>query len=132
MKNSKILAASLTIICALFIGSSYSIDGAAIDSDAIVQKVLEVEAKQKAEIQNVVFDAEYVEMEKDGDGGLKEKMRLEKTITLRYIGDSTTFEEKYTAYYKDGELMSEDQLNKVAKEKTEKRKKRAGKRTTQN
>ena len=42
---------------------------AALEPDAIIQKILAVESKQRSEIQNVTFDAEYVEKESDGKGG---------------------------------------------------------------
>lgn len=124
MNSLRLLTTGLTIIFALLAGSSYSQQEAAIDADAIIQKVVEVEARQRAEIRDVVFDAEYVELEKDDNGDLKEKMRLEKTVTLKYINDSVLYAETFNAYYKNGELMSEDELDKIAREKTERKKKR--------
>jgi len=121
---SGLLTVSLTIIFTLLAGSSYSQQETAIDADAIIQKVVEVEARQRAEIRDVVFDAEYIEMEIDENGEMKEKMRLEKTVTLKYINDSVIYVETFNAYYKKGELMSEDELSKIAREKTEKKKKR--------
>lgn len=124
MKYSKILTVSLTVIVALLVSTGFSQEESAIDSDAIIQKVVEVEARQKAELNSVIFDAEYIEMEKDENGGLKEKVRLEKTVTLKYTNDSVTYDEKFNAYYKNGVLMSEQDLVKIAREKTDKKKKR--------
>ena len=123
MKYSKIVTASLTIIFALLAGNSFSQQEAAIDADAIIQKIVEVEARQRAEVRDVIFDAEYVEMEKDDNGKLTEKMRLEKTVTLKFMNDSVYYDETYDAYYKYGELMSEDDLVKIAREKTEEKNK---------
>ena len=124
MNHSKLLSVSLTIIFSLLAGSSFSQQQTAIDADAIIQKVIEVEARQRSEIRDVVLDAEYIELEKDDNGEMKEKLRLEKTVTLTYLNDSVFYDETFNAYYKNGELMSDDQLAKIAKEKTEKKKKR--------
>ena len=124
MNHSKLLSVSLTIIFTLLAGSSFSQQQTAIDADAIIQKVIEVEARQRAEIRDVVFDAEYIELEKDDNGKMKEKLRLEKTVTLTYLNDSVFYDETFNAYYKNGELMSDDQLAKIAREKTKKKKKR--------
>ena len=114
MKYSKIVTASLTIIFTLLAGNSFSQLENAIDADAIMQKIVEVEAQQRAEIRDVIFDAEYVELEKDDNGNLKEKMRLEKTITLKFSNDSVQYTETFDAYYVNGKLMSEDELAKIA------------------
>ena len=124
MNCSKLLAVSLTIIFTLLAGSSFSQQETAIDPDAIIQKVVEVEARQRAELKDEIFDAKYIELEKDDNGEMKEKIRLEKTVTLTFKNDSVFYDETFNAYYKNGELMSEDELAKIAKEKTEKKKQR--------
>ena len=118
------MSVSLTIIFLLLAGRSFSQQQSSIDADAIIQKVIEVEARQRSEIRDVVFDAEYIELEKDDNGEMKEKLRLEKTVTLTYLNDSVFYDETFNAYYKNGELMSDDELAKIAREKTEKKKKR--------
>ena len=124
MNYLRLLTVSLSIIFALLAGSSFSQQQTAIDADAIIQKVVEVEARQRAEIRDVIFDAEYIELEKDDNGEMKEKMRLEKTVTLKYVNDSVLYDETFNAYYKKGELMSEDELATIARERTERKKKR--------
>ena len=124
MNYSRLLTVSLSIIFALLAGSSFSQQQAAIDADAIIQKVVEVEAQQRAEIRDVIFDAQYIELEKDDNGEMKEKMRLEKTVTLTYLDDSISYSEIFNAYYQQGQLMSDEVLAKIAREKTEKKKKR--------
>jgi len=124
LNHSKLLSVSLTIIFLLLAGRSFSQQQSSIDADAIIQKVIEVEARQRSEIRDVVFDAEYIELEKDDNGEMKEKLRLEKTVTLTYLNDSVFYDETFNAYYKNGELMSDDELAKIAREKTEKKKKR--------
>ncbi len=124
MNYSKLLTVSLSVIFTLLAGSSFSQQETAIDPDAIIQKVVEVEARQRAEIRDVIFDAEFIELEKDDNGEMKEKMRLEKTVTLTFKNDSVFYDETFNAYYKNGKLMSEDELTKIAKVMTEKKKKR--------
>ena len=124
MNRSKLLNITLTITFTFLAGSVFSQQQTAIDPDAIIQKVVEVETQQRAELKDVIFDAEYIELEKDDNGEMKEKMRLEKTVTLTFKNDSVFYDETYNAYYKNGELMSEDELAKIARKKTEKKKKR--------
>lgn len=117
MKQFKNVTAGAAFLFLILLSAGIAQDESAIDFEAIMQKIVEVEARQKAEVRDVVFDAEYIEREKDGEGGFREKIRLEKTITLRYVGDSAIFEEEYNEYYKYGERMSEEEMHKVAKEK---------------
>lgn len=114
MNYLRLLTVSPSMIFALLAGSSFSQQQAAIDADAIIQKVVEVEARQRAEIRDVIFDAEYIELEKDDNGEMKEKMRLEKTVTLTYLDDSISYSEIFNAYYQHGQLMSDEVLAKIA------------------
>lgn len=99
----------------------------ALEPDAIIQKILAVEAKQRSEIQNVVFDAEYVERESNGNGGYNEKVRLEKKIRMKYLPDTVLYSEEYLRYFKNGEARPDKECDEIAAERQDKKKRRGSK-----
>lgn len=94
-----------------------------IDPEALINRILSVQKQQRAELHDVIFDAEYVEGDQKDDG-FHEKVRFEKKIYLKYLPDTVLFHEQYLAYYKDGKLQSEKELKKEAADRMEKKKKR--------
>jgi hypothetical protein len=96
----------------------------ALEPDAIIQKILEVESKQRTEVQDVLFDAEYIEREGDGAGGYVEKVRLEKKIHMKYLPDTILYHEEYVHLYKNGELRPEQECDEIAADRKSKKKKR--------
>lgn len=94
-----------------------------IDPEALIDRILSVEKAQRAELHDVIFDAEYIEGEQKDDG-FKEKVRFDKRIYLKFFPDTVWFHEQYLAYYKDGKLQSEKDLRKEAASRMEKKKKR--------
>lgn len=113
---------------ALFIlltfASAMAIEEEALEADAIISKILAVEAKQRSEIQTLTFDAEYIEKESDGNGGYNEKVRLEKKIRLKYLPDTVWYNEEYIRYLKNGEVRPDKECDEVAAERKAKKKKR--------
>ena len=101
-------------------------DGNGIDPEALIERILAVDQQQRDRIHDVVFDAEYVEREDKGDEGFKEKIRFVKRIYVKYLADTALFHEEYLEYYKDGELKSQKDLEKEAKDRREKKAKRKG------
>ena len=99
-------------------------DEAALEPAAIIQKILEVEAKQRSEIQSVSFDAEYIEKESNGQGGYDEKMRLEKIVRMKYLPDTVWYNEEYLRYFKNGEVRSDAECDEIAAERKNKKKRR--------
>ena len=97
---------------------------AALEPDAIIQKILEVEAKQRSEIQSVSFDAEYIEKESNGQGGYDEKVKLEKKIRLKYLPDTVWYNEEYLRYFKNGEVRSRAECDEMAAQRQDKKKRR--------
>jgi hypothetical protein len=95
-----------------------------IDPDALIQQILNVQAKQRAAINDVILDAEYIEGDKENDGTLEEKKRFIKKIYVRYLPDTTWYHEDYLEYYKEGKLQEEKELAKQAREQAEKKQKR--------
>ena len=94
-----------------------------IDPEAIIERMLAVDANQRDQVRDVVFEAEYIEGD-ERDEGFVEKVRLNKRIYVKYVDDSAWFHEEFLAYYKDGELKEPKDLAKEAKNRTDKRKKR--------
>ncbi len=94
-----------------------------IDPEALIERILLVEKKQSEGIQDLVFDAEYIEGE-EKDGGFREKVRFIKKLYIKYFADTTLFHEEYLEYYKDGKLQSDKDRDKEAKKRTENKRKR--------
>ncbi len=92
-----------------------------IDPEALIDRILSVDRKQRSEVHDVTFDAEYVEGDRNDNGDLKEKVRFLKKIFVKYEDDTALFKEKYLTYYKNGEIQSEDNLEREARSRTEKR-----------
>ncbi len=117
--TTRIFAVSLLVLLAA--GSRVRTqETAAIDPEALIDRILAVEHQQSEILKDVVFDAELVE--KDDDG--KEKKRFVKKLYLKYLADTTWFAEEYLEYYKDGKLQSEKDRDKEASDRVKKAKKR--------
>ena len=99
-------------------------DQSGIDPEALIERILAVDRAQREQIHDVTFDAEYVEREDKGDEGVKEKVRFDKKVYVKYLDDTAWFAEEYLAYYKDGELQNDEKLRNEARDRTEKMKKR--------
>lgn len=94
-----------------------------IDPQALIERMLVVEQRQRELVSDVVFDAEYIEGE-EKDGEFKEKARFTKKIYIKYLADTALFYEEYLEYYKKGQPGSEKELEKEAKTRKESKKKR--------
>lgn len=108
--------------CCLLAAASVQADDG-IDPEALIQRLLSVDQKQLQRIQDVVYDAEYIEGEEE-DGEFKEKVRFIKKIYVRYLPDTALYFEEYLEYYKDGELKSEKDRDKEAAKRKEDKQKR--------
>ncbi len=95
-----------------------------IDPEALIERILAADLAQCELIDDVTFDAEYVEREDKGDEGIKEKVRLVKKVYIKFFEDTAWYAEEFLEYYKDGKLKSDDDLRKEAKDRTEKKLKR--------
>jgi len=99
-------------------------ENSSLDPDAIIQKILEVEARQRAEVKTVEFDAEYIEKEADDKGGYEEKVRLEKKIRMKYQPDTILYHEEYLRYFKNGEARPAEECDEIAAARKDKKKRR--------
>ncbi len=124
MKNFKINLFMFILFLLFNFASAPAIEEESLEADAIISKILAVEAKQRAEIQTLTFDAEYIEKESDGNGGYFEKVRLEKKIRLKYLPDTVLYNEEYIRYLKNGEVRPDKECEEVATERKEKKKRR--------
>jgi len=96
-----------------------------IDPEALIERILYVEAHKRSEINDVILDAEYIEGKRENDGSLKEEKRFIKKIYMRYLTDTTLYQENWLEYYKDGKLQKPENCDKEATKQTEKKRKRS-------
>ena len=96
-----------------------------IDPEALIERILAVDQAQRDHLKDVSFDAEYIEREDLGDNEVREKVRFEKEVYIKYLPDTAWYAEKYLAYYAEGEKQSDKDLLSEAADRTEKKKKRA-------
>jgi hypothetical protein len=94
------------------------------DPEAIIQRILAVSADQRARLNDVTFDAEYLEGERESDGTFKEKVRFVKRIYIKYFADTAWYQEDYIQYYKNGKIQETKERDKQARERAEKKKRR--------
>jgi len=99
----------------------------AIDPQALIGTILSVDERQREQIHDIIYDAEYVEGETSDDGEYREKVRIVKKIYIKYYGDSVRLHEKYLEFYKDGVLQDSQATAKEAAERREKKEKRRSK-----
>lgn len=95
-----------------------------IDPEALIERILAVDEKQRTKIKDVIFDAEYVEGKKEDDGTFKEKQKIIKKIYVKYLADTALYHEEYLEYYKDGKLQEEKKRDEEASKRLGKKKKR--------
>jgi hypothetical protein len=99
-------------------------DSGGIDPEALIERILAADQVQCDLVDDVTFEAEYIEREDKGDEGIKEKVRLTKKVYIKYFEDTAWYAEEFLEYYKDGELKSDEDLSKEAADRTEKKIKR--------
>jgi hypothetical protein len=95
-----------------------------IDPEALIERILAVEAKQRSEITDVILDAENIQGKRESDGNLTEEKRFVKKIYIKYLPDTTWYQEGYLEYYKNGELQNPEERDKEAAKQIEKERKR--------
>lgn len=99
-------------------------DNGGIDPEALIERILAVAQEQRALVTDVTFDATYIEGKMEDKEGFVEKERFDKKIYIKYLPDTAWYHEEYLAYFKDGELQDEKDLQKAADERIEKKEKR--------
>ncbi|MCX6834480.1 MAG: hypothetical protein NTW07_04995 [candidate division Zixibacteria bacterium] len=95
-----------------------------IDPEALIERILAVDRAQRERIHDVTFDAEYVERDDGGNDDVKDKVRFDKKVYVKYLGDTAKYAEEYLAYYKNGELQNDETLRSEARDRIEKKRKR--------
>ena len=117
---NKFTAFVMTVLL-LLLGSVAVMAQEGIDPEALIERILVVEAQQYDQVKDLVLDAEYVVREKDGS--IKE--RFLKKISIKYSSDTALFHEAYLEYYKKDELQKDKDCQKQAAER-KKKKSRSG------
>lgn len=108
----------------VLVGPIIAQEPSGIDPEALIERILAVDRVQRDQIEDITFEAEYVEREDKGSEGIKEKLRFVKMIYIKCLEDTSWFTEEYLEYYKDGERKSDDDLRKEASERKKKKIKR--------
>ena len=97
--------------------------GAEIDPEAIITRVLAVDSQQREILKDVTFESEYVEGEQTDDG-FREKVKFVKKVYIKYLKDTTWYRDDYLEYYKDTKLQSVKDRDQIATERKEKKARR--------
>ena len=93
-----------------------------IDPEALLTRILAVEAEQREKLKDVTFDAVYIEGEyKAGVTEFIEKLRFTKRIAIKYLPDTAWYHEQYLEYYLNGKPQSAEDRDKEAAERAEKK-----------
>jgi hypothetical protein len=120
------MKSKLTILLTLLItlvGIAFARDNGGVDPEALIEQILEVARTQQGQIQDLTMDAVLTEGERDRDSLIVEDKFIKK-VFVKYLPDTAWFSEDYFEYYKNGELQPEKELEEIAKEKIDKKKKR--------
>lgn len=88
------------------------------DSEAnqIIVQILKVEQLQMDIVKNVMFDVVFIEGE-NKDGTFVEKVRIEKTIYIKYKTDTAFLVEEFSAFYKNSVKQSDEKLQSFAEDR---------------
>ena len=121
MKIWRIL--TLTLLFFPVFTTGYCQTETGIDPEALIERILQVDTRQRGELQDVMYDAEYIEGEQK-ESGFEEKVRIIKRIYIKYFPDTAWYHEEYLEYYKDGKLQDEKELKKEQKKRLENKQKR--------
>jgi hypothetical protein len=121
MKIWRILALTFLLVPAFTTG--YGQTGTGIDPEALIERILQVDMRQRGELKDVMYDAEYIEGEQK-ESGFEEKVRIVKRIYIKYFPDTAWYHEEFLEYYKDGKLQDEKELKKEQQKRLENKRKR--------
>ena len=94
-----------------------------VDEENLVDHIVSRYEELWHNVERIEYDAELLEGSSEEDGELKVKDRFLKRVIVSVLPDTTLLEEEYLAYYKDGELRSEEDLREEAQKKIERREK---------
>lgn len=95
-----------------------------IDPEALIERILAVDQKQRDEIKDIIFEAEFLEGETNDEGEFVEKTRILKRIYLKYSADTTLIHEEFLNLFERGEEKSEKDRDNEAAKRLEKKRKR--------
>jgi hypothetical protein len=93
-------------------------------ADSLIARILEVDSMQREAVKDLVLDAKYVEIDSSDNGETKEKVRLMKKISIKYLADTALYHEEYLQFFDEGKLKDEKDLKNEAKERKEKKRRR--------
>jgi hypothetical protein len=111
----------LLLIPMVLVSSSRAQDAAA---DTLIARILEVDQAQRSQVKDLVLDAKYVEIDSSDNGETREKVRLIKKISIKYLTDTAWYHEEYLQFFDEGKLKNQDDLKKEADERKEKKRRR--------
>ncbi len=106
-------------------GRAWSQESNGINPEALIERIVMVEAENRQSISDIVFETELIEGEQS-DEGYKEKKRINKRTYLKFLPDTVLFYEEYLEFFKEGVLQSASDLAEEARDRLEKKRKRKG------
>ncbi len=95
-----------------------------IDPEALIDQILVIDGKQRAEISDLTLDAEYIGGQPQKDGSVKEKKRFLKKVYIKYLPDTTWYREEYLECYRDSQMLNPEECRKAGIEQIENNRKR--------
>ncbi len=118
-----LLAAALAVTGAITL---FAQEAPIIDKEALIDQIVAVEQRQRAQITDLVFDAEYIELDPEAevDENATPEARFIKRVYVKLAEDTAFYHEEYKEYYKNGRLQTPGETRKQAEERIEKAQKR--------
>jgi len=120
----KVWRSAMVALLAVLPAAALAQGESGIDPEALIERLLAVDQEQRDQIKDVTFDAEYVELEGSDTEQAREKVRFVKKVYLKYLPDTVWYREEYLRFFKEGEEQSEENLDKEARDRMEKKAKR--------
>lgn len=124
LRNSAGSVTAATIISFMAFGSPGAQVNSGIDPEALIERILAVDAASRSTVKDVIFEADLVGGRKNKDGELEGKERFTKKIYIKYLDDTALYHEEYLEYYKDEELQSPEKCADEGAKRIEKQRKR--------
>ncbi len=112
------------ITALLVLVSAKTFAGTTPTVDSVIQKVLRTHDAAMAELSDLTIDIDSYEKRLDGDGNIKKTAKLVKQGHLKKVeGGTFVYYEDYNEYYIDGVKQDQKSLDKVRKERLDRKKK---------
>lgn len=124
LRNCIGLPATAALVGIMAIGGTVAGQDSGIDPEALIGRILAVDAASRSAIKDVIFEADLIGGRQNKNGELEDQERFTKKIYIKYLEDTALYHEEYLEYYKDDELQSPEKCADEGAKRIEKRRKR--------